>query len=305
MEKFGIQERICENAFCQMGECYHLWTPENFEIIFTNEADFKLGMSIIGICAKLFPDIKILTFELMTNHLHVTAVGYHDRIVAMFSTIKEMLKRCFKSQGRVIDWDGFKEKLRPLTSLTDARNVISYDNRNGYVVSDRYTPFSYPWGANRYYFNPDACRLAREHSSSMSLRQLRKISHSRFADGIKDLITFDGYALPLSFCDISSGEELFRGPTHYFNSIAKNIESNAAIAKEVGESIFYTDDELFGIISRFGSQKFSEPMPSRLNNQAKIEVAKIMRYDYNASDKQIQRMLKIEPSIINTLFKHN
>jgi len=302
---FVEKENCCERAFIGCGECYHLWTSENFEIIFTDEDDYKIGMNIIGIASKLFPEVRLLTFEIMSNHLHLTCSGSLDKILALFETIKDLLKRFAKVKGRIINWDGFVAGTRLLETLSDIRNVIVYDNRNGYVVSNQYTPFTYPWGANRYYFNPDACRLAEIGARPMHIREIRAISHVRYADSVKGLMKFDGYALPLSFCDIEIGEQLFRDAPHYFNKIAKNIESSAAIAKEIGESIHYTDDELFDAVSKICSRKYADPVPSRLKPEAKIEVAKTMRFEYNASVKQIQRMLKLDSGIISALFQNN
>ena len=317
---FSTKEHFCESAFRELGECFHLWTPENFEIIFTCEEDFKAGMSIMGICAKLFPDVTILTFELMSNHLHITAAGKLARLLAMFETIKEMLKRMFKSKGRTIDWEKFVAGYRRLETLTDARNVIVYNNRNGYAVRPDCTPFTYPWGANRYYFNPDACKLATNCSSPVHIREIRIISHARFADGVKGLLKYEGYVLPLSFCDIRAGERLFRDPAHYFSKISRSIEADAKIAKEIGESIFYTDDDLYSAVCRICregySTKFSEASgqnakqfrsgitPAQLPAQAKLEVARTMRFEYNASDKQIQRILKLDQQTVTSLFGH-
>ena len=327
--EFAVKENFCEREFFELGECYHLWTPENFEIIFTCGEDFKVGMSIVGIVAKLFPDIRVLTFEIMSNHLHLTAAGRLQRILEMFGSIREMLRRYFKSKERAIAWDKFQAGTRLLETIEDVRNVIVYNNRNGYVVRHAYTPFTYPWGANRYYFNPDARKLAAEHSETMHIRELRRISHSRFADGIKNLMKYEGHALPTSFCDIKTGEALFRDPAHYFSKISRSIEADAKIAKEIGESVFYTDDDLYSAVCRMAAEKFSkltgasggtdmehghgagpggigtengrQISPTQLPAQAKLEIAKTMRFDYNASDKQIQRMLKLDPQIISSL----
>ena len=307
---FAAKESYCERAFREVGECHHLWTPENFEIIFTCDDDFKAGMGIIGIAAKLFEDVRILTYEIMSNHLHITAAGRLQRILELFEYIKEMLKRYCKTQDRTIAWDKFQAGHRLIETLEDIRNVIVYNNRNGYVVRNAYTPFTYPWGANRYYFNPDGCRLAAEHAEPVHIREIRLISHARFADGVKGLMKFEGYALPTTFCDIDAGERLFRYPAHYFSKISRSIEADAKIAKEIGESVFYTDDDLYGAVCRIAAEKFSKlvgggnqrPSPAVLPAQAKIELARTMRFEYNASDKQIQRMLKLDPQIISSLF---
>lgn len=301
MSDFSTKERLCSNIFSTLGECHHLWTLENFEIIFTCKEDYMAGMTIIGICAKLFPDIKILTFELMSNHLHIAASGKVERIMALFNAVKEMLRKHFRNSGRTIHWDGFIAKSRHLTTLKDARNVIAYDNRNGFVVHPEHTPFTYPWGANRFYFNPDAICLAAHLCKPINIREKRQFSHSRIADRIEGLQMYDGYALPTSFCAIEEGKKLFRDASHYFSQLSKAIETSKDIANEIGESIYYTDDDLFYAICKISREKYSEPILTHLKAQDKISLAKTMRFDYHADADKIHRMLDLDYSIISAL----
>lgn len=303
MESFADQEARCAYNFQQLGDVHHLWTPENFQIIFATEGDFKSGMNIIGLCASLFPDIVLLTFEVMSNHLHITAAGSRDRLLELFEMIKMMLKRFFDGKGYVIDWTAFNAFTRLLGSLEDVRNVIAYNNRNGFIVSPYETPFTYRWGANRFYFNPDAKQLALEHSKEITHRQKRDFSHSHRFDEIEGLRICDGYVLPLSFCRIDIGERLFRNASHYFNKVSKSVESFKKISEEIGESIFYTDDELFAIACRICRERYGTNIPSLIQAAAKIELAKTLHYEYHAPAKAIHRMLKLDMSTINSLFK--
>lgn len=239
----------------------------------------------------------------MSNHLHVTAAGRKDRILELFELIKCMLKRFCSAMGYMIDWSLFKALTRPLLELDDVRNVIAYDNRNGFVVCPDETPFSYRWGANRYYFNPDAKCRASENSSGMTIRDKRMFSHSHIFDGVMGLRMLDGYVIPSSFCRIDLGEKLFRNASHYFNKISRSIESYRKISEEIGESVFYTDDELYSVACRICREKYGSGIPSLIPATAKIELARTLHYEYNAQEKALQRMLKLGPGIINSLYK--
>lgn len=301
MSSYYEKEALCEAKFLELGECHHLWTPENHEIIFTNQEDFKTGMTLFGISARLFADVTVLTFELMSNHIHVTASGGESRVNQLFNTFKGLIIRRLKNIGRAMSLEKFQAGTRRLMNLEDIRNVIVYDNRNGFVISSEHTPFTYPWGANRYYFSPDSCRLAEQESKPFSLRKRRLASHTRIADGAEGLSLFDGYASPLSFCDIHSGESLFRDAAHYFNKLSKSVESNASIAKEIGESIWYTDDELYSIVRKISQEKYGAASPATIAPNGRISLAKTLHYEFNASAKQLRRMLKLDSSILKSL----
>ena len=297
MKNFNESERLCQSLFDSYEDIWHLWTPENHGLIFPDDDSFKTGMNIIGISSRLFPDIVIITFELMTNHLHGTMAGKEQRIKLLFATIKSFLKR--KLCADLTNWDC---RLRKIESIKDARNVITYNNRNGFLINEDESPYSYPWGANRYFFNPEAKSRFYANCSTFGFDERRKACASHKADSIKDLKKLDGYVSPLSFCDIEAGEGLFRNASHYFYELSKNIESQKKIAEEIGERIFYTDNELFRVVVSLSNGKYNVDKPSLLPRDAKVEVAKTLHYDYNATNKQIIRMLNMDIYTVNALF---
>ena len=122
---YSQKEEKCIQCFSRVKPCYHLWTPEKFEIIFRNDAEFRFGMGIIAIAAKCFPEVRILTFELMSNHLHILAVGDESKLKLMFEQIKKYLRRMAEDAGRTMDWSTFTPRIRLMESLSDARNVLS------------------------------------------------------------------------------------------------------------------------------------------------------------------------------------
>lgn len=301
MENFYRKENGCDMVFAEFSEYYHIFTPENFEIIFTCESDFKAGMNIVAVCTKLCSNVRLITFEIMNNHIHMTVSSSKQDAISYFEMIKKFLIRHFNRQNRNINWDKFIAEPRRIESLTDLRNVIIYNNRNGYVANPLWTPFSYPWGANKFYFNDDAKKLSIIDAKPITLRRLREISHSRLADIVKGLLSLNGCAIPVSFCDIELGEKLFRSPAQYFFMLGRNIEQQKNISKEIGEGLFCSDDELYSAISSITRLKFSAP-PANIPNSSKIELSRLMHDDYHASNKQISRILKLEVSVVDKLF---
>lgn len=277
MNDFRNQELRCSITFESACPFWHLWTPEDHTILFTSEAEFKTAMNIVGVCARLFPQVHIYTFEWMSNHLHIMLSGAEPDIHALFNLIKECLKRQLKSWGRPSNLLSFECKLREIHSLEDARNVIIYDNRNGFLVTPSTSPFTYPWGANRYYFNTDAQERYRQCRKKMTVNEIRDSIRGRFADKIEPLYSLDGYACPMDFCDIAAGQNLFRDARHYFFAISRNVESQKKIAAEIGERIFYTDDELFAAVSAISkarSNRFSRPSPAKRNPPSPITASR-------------------------------
>ena len=49
-----------EAIFSNYAPFWHLWTPENHEVIFSDEETFHAGMNIFAIAAICSPDVKIV-----------------------------------------------------------------------------------------------------------------------------------------------------------------------------------------------------------------------------------------------------
>lgn len=301
MTEFYDNEGLCQDVFERLGRCWHVWTNENHEIIFRDDEDFKVGMVIMAMCAMLCPGVKILTFELMSNHIHIVIVGSEADARSLFDTFKKMLRMYFRGEGRLLPLKEFECNMRKLEDLSDCRNTIVYVNRNGYVARSDHSPFTYPWGANACFFNLPSYLLYKSSDDMMIWKERRSIAHSHLVDGLHNIVRVNGIVSPWCFCDIRVAESLFRGPAHYFFSLSKNIESNRQIASEIGESMYYTDDELYAWVTAMAFKKYSSQV-KLLSRDAKIDLAKSMHFEYNASNKQIARLLKLDINVVAGLF---
>jgi hypothetical protein len=300
---FLILEQNCEFLFSQNGPYWHLYTDGNkSDIIFTCKEDFIVGMNLLAVSAITNPDVRIYTFELMNNHLHIIMSGDRYRCRMLFTTFKKKLQRYFARNGKCINLSDFECSMIEITDLRMLRNEIAYVNRNGFVANSRYTPFSYPWGAGSAYFNPFLKGLAKERFCNLPLRERRNLCKSREAVLPDHICVHDGVILPSSYCHLDSGESLFRNAAHYFNTITKNYDAYSAIAGKLHETVFIADEEMYSAVVMLCIKHHNIRQPSLLPAREKVEMAKIMHRDYNASNRQIRNILKLEKEIVDGLF---
>lgn len=292
------REQECELLFGRMKPVYNANTPENHPLIFRSEEDFKAGMSILAICARMHPDVTVYAFQLMSNHFHLVVGGDSRRIQVFFRYFAVRLSKFFEDS---FDPNELTLKLFPVNDLSYMRNAIAYVNRNGFVVNNDVTPFSYPWGSSSFFFQPVALRYAEFSGKPIGVRVLRGLTHSRYCDSLGNIKAIDGYISPLEFCDIQSSERLFRDAKQYFYLISRNVETYSEIAKSIGESIYFNDYDLRVASLRYSMEHFGVKDLVSLNVEEKIELAKRLHYDYNANEKQIQRLLKIDSVILKAL----
>ena len=128
---------------------WHLWTPENHEIIFPDDDCFRAGMDIMGICARLCSEARVITFVLMSNHVHIAFSGDEQSIIAFFNLFRKCLFRYLRGMGKSLDVKAFECSLREVSTLEDLRNVIAYINRNGYLLPRSSKSRRGCWDSNR------------------------------------------------------------------------------------------------------------------------------------------------------------
>ena len=218
---FRDMEQDCEFRFQKDYPFWHLYTDgHKADIIFSDKEDFKSGMNLLGVCCLRSPEVKVYTFVLMNNHLHMILSGASSKVIELFDMFRLMLQRHFARSGRVVNLKDFKCQLIRIDSLQSLRNEIVYVNRNGFIVRPDCTPFSYPWGAGASFFNPFSKLLPSVPYDSLKVKEKREICRSNNIDlpSAKAMV-YDGVILPSSFCNISEAESFYRSAHQYFHHI--------------------------------------------------------------------------------------
>ncbi len=244
-------------------------------------------------------NMKIYAFALMSNHVHVMLAGEYGECMKFFRRWKNRLRRYSSGEA---DLSHFECRLIAVENLNSLRNEIAYIHRNGFVNNLRETPFSYEWSTGMYYFNPVIRHMQPVKVSDLGYRGRQQLFKSRVSYDFDNLDVVDGYISPSCFCEISSGESLFRDAHKYFYAISRKGEAYGLIAKTLGDRVFLNDEEMYGIVCRKSKELFKADSLKTLSPSAKMEMARIMHREYNASNGQIQRMLKLEKSVVSEMF---
>lgn len=300
---FSEKERVCESIFISNGPYWHVYTDgTKMQNIFCNEEEFKIGMWGLAVALHLCKSVRIITFELMGNHIHLILAGQNEDCIAFFEVFASRLKRAFSKSGRIIDWSYFKMDILPIEDIQSLRNEIIYVNRNAFVANPSYTPDSYPWGGGCAYFNPWLKYVKTSPLGNLKINIQRSMLHTRDVTPFSQLPEVGGIPFIPAFCDIELGESIFRDARSYFNSLTRNAEAFSQIASRLKDTIFLTDEELYSVICSHISKEYSVKTPVQLSAQQKIDTARHMHFDYNASNQQLRRMLRMDLSVLEELF---
>lgn len=297
---------FCEKVFADCTPCWHLCTPGNFQsIIFKENEDYVYGMNLVALSAAAFSlKVQIHTFQIMSNHLHFVLSGEKDAVVQFFEYFRKRLSKYMSLKGNGSYIKELIHNLIPITDLHYMRNVIAYVNRNGYLTDSNSTPFTYPWGANVIFFSGKQYLLKCIYVKNLSVKKKREIFHSHTVVVPEEYYLVNEHIYPGCYVKREIVENLFRSAHHYFNLVSRQVESFISIATELGDKILYTDNELYSAVCSISAKKF-EVAPKILDKTQKIEIAKDLHHKYNASNKQIKRVLRIDEAIIEELFPKN
>lgn len=304
---FSLAESRCREIFSDAiythGPFWHLCTPGDFQqVIFSSDDEYEIAMCIVSLCAFEFPNVRIITFEIMSNHVHFILWGERDECLEFFKRFKRLLRVYLSRNKPEISLASFETNPIAIPDLEALRTQILYTNRNNYVVDPDQTPFSYPFGANSFYFNPYSSKLARCTFGDLGDKEKRDIFHTHKPLLPKEYEIIDNHVSPQSFCWIKFGESVFRDARHYFHKITRDIENYKTIAEQIGDSMYYTDNELYSIIYDVCKKKYDGQKATLLPRNQKIELAKSLHYDYNADNEKISRLLNLHTSVLNELF---
>ena len=120
------------------------------------EERFRMaGLSILAASVQMVKqDIRLVTFALMKNHIHLILCGHREKCLQLFDIFKDKMRRIFRKTIRGIDWKRFNAKILSIDSLKALRNEIIYVHRNPFVANPDQTPYGYPWSGGCAYFNP-------------------------------------------------------------------------------------------------------------------------------------------------------
>lgn len=293
------------NEFAQSQEqLWHLCTPGNLSgVLFVEKKDFEYGMNATALVAfKFWGKVKIYTFQLMSNHLHFLISGELHDVQEFFKELKLRLQRYFTAVERNFDMRKFECRCFEITNLVYLRNVLVYINRNGYLANKNVTPFSYKWGANRYFFNPFAGNEEHQKLKDFPIRVKREMFRTHHIFLPDNYLVVDGYVSPLSYCHIEESEKWFENAHHYFALVSRRVEAFADIARELADSVIYSDEELNWAAISLCQKLYGSAKPQLLSKEKKIEIARQLRFGYNSSAKQLKRLLKLDEEVVNAMF---
>ena len=92
---FTEKEKICERIFISNGPYWHIYTDGTMmQNIFISKEDFIMGMWCLAAAQHLCKSVRIITFELMGNHIHLILAGAKEDCIKVSDLFAARLNTC-------------------------------------------------------------------------------------------------------------------------------------------------------------------------------------------------------------------
>lgn len=270
----------------------YLLSTEHLEsgLWFRDEEDFKVAMNYIAILAAQRPEVKVLAFILMSNHVHFVLKGLQSAVVDFINEFKRRYSMYLRNKHGSIEYLRHnKLDVLPVPYDFEAvEKVIAYVQMNPVAANICANPTQYPWGTGNAFFNSTESNGTR--LGDMSRRAAIRTLHSE-TDFLPSnwIIAQDGYILPQNYVDVIGVESLFRTPkrmNYFLNSSSKakkRIEADENLPAFKDQTILSALPDLFQTL--FHKYTFDQ-----LTSEEQKEAVKQIRFRFSADPNQIARV---------------
>lgn len=257
---------------------------------FKDDDDFKVGMNYVAIQAAECPTVEVLSFALMSNHVHFVFCGSRERVTVFVNQFKHRYSMHLNHKyGTGSFLRRNKVYIEVLPHADEAiEKGIAYVHMNPVAANICSHPSQYPWGSGNSIFLPT--QMKGQCFGTLSVRAKRRMLHTHDTDIPDDwIVSPDGYILPQSFIAVKEVESIFRTPKrmNYFlvtsSKARKRLESDKNLPAFKDQTILVALPDLCRSI--FQKESFLQLSP-----EEKKELARQLSYRFSADANQIARI---------------
>lgn len=277
---------------------YHVCTDgTNQDWLFKDDNDFIAGINRIAVCSVI-SGVKVYKYVLMDNHTHFVLCGHQLQCKEFINKYKLLTGKWVSKRYGIKSFTAdLPAQIIKITSMDYLLEVMAYLDRNAIKANFPYLPSEYKWGSSRYIFK-DRSVFKGQKLSEISLRKQRELFNTHKVLPQEWEIFPDGMLNPLSFCQIDKVESLFKTPIRYIYFLAKKVEGKVEEDISQGNRTYIMDKDLRSIIETLVYNMFGSTDIKMLNMDARLKLARKLRYEYLSTPKQISRMLGISIEVV-------
>ena len=260
------------------------------ELWFRDEEDFKVGMNFVAIQAACCPEVVVLAFILMSNHVHFVLSGTWRDVASFIRQFKHRYSIYYNARWGIqkfLRLTGVDIKEIPYEDEAPER-AIAYVQMNCVAANICAHPGQYPYGTGDAFFNQRV--TSGDRLGNLSARARERLLHTNCESlPLSWHLGPEGFVQPQEYVDVRAVETLFRSPKrmNYFltssSKARKRLESEEHLPAFRDQIILAALPDLCR--SLFGKESFRELSP-----EEQTELMRQIRFRFSADVNQIARV---------------
>ena len=270
-----------------------LWlvTTDHLEedLWFRDDEDFRVGMNLVAVQAACSPDVVVLAFILMSNHVHFVLSGSRWEVESFVQQFKHRYSIYYSRRWGIREFlrlNGVDFKEIPYEDEAPER-AIAYVQMNCVAANICSHPSQYLYGTGDVFFSQK--KVAGPRLGELSARARARLLHTYEPLPLKWHLGPEGFIPPYEYVDVGAVEALFRVPKrmNYFltssSKARKRLESEEHLPAFRDQIILAALPDLCR--SLFGKDMFQELLP-----EERTELMRQIRFRFSADVNQIARV---------------
>ena len=288
--------------------CWHFFSDGSaVEVLFYDDADFIMGMNRLYVLDKKY-QVLILGCVLMDTHIHLALWGeFYECQAFVKDYVKRLSIHLSKRYGMKHTLENLPVRHQEVEDDAYLKTLISYIIKNPPVAGLPYNFYDYPWGSGPLYFRKAGLWASPEWMSSMRHRNLsyrEKKALLKAPELVLDDVRMMGdLVFPGEYVAYELVEKLFRSIKAFNYFICRTKESDVDEREGVSSWLSLPYAEMLQIKRELCNELFGVRSTRTLDVHQRIRLAKVMRFRYNCSPKQVARMAGLVYSEVKDIFR--
>ncbi len=272
-------------------------------LIFSSDEDYIRGMNAIAISKVKYPEVEILAFCLMSNHVHfILACTERDGLKFMRHYKLQIGSYLRSKYGQERNLTGADIGSKVLDNPEYTFSAIAYVLRNPIAAGITISPTEYRWSSACLYFgNRIFCNENLQSISTITRERLRKLTNSHCAFCNDWHIDDNGMIFPGDYTDYEKVEKIFGRPSQLLYYLSKNNDTVIEADTGILSKCKYSDKEILASRDTLIEKVFHKKSISMMSIENKISLASMLRKRYGLSIPTLGRVTGLDRELLRQL----
>lgn len=273
---------------------YYLVTTEHLEdkLWFREVEDFPVGMNYVALQAALCPEVIVLAFILMSNHVHFVLYGTKDEVLEFVNAFKGRyslyLYRKYGIREHLRE-NGIHLKEINIQEQEALERAIAYVQMNCVAAGICAHPSQYPWGTGNAFFNTGVSHSVKR-LADLSGRARKRLMHSEMALSMPGEWLVADYVLPESYVKVEVVERLFRSANRMNYFLNTSSKARKRLEAEEDRIPAFKDQIILQALPDLIRGLFHKTSFEELTHEEQAESLRQIRYRFSANVHQAARV---------------